>query len=155
MLAALCAFVIRHDSAYESHCSTTLLLSPQTSLQSVKAFQKVFIFSFFFNPIWKKTPKEVGVYCLGFVRAYNRNYSSFLHMLSSVWYRINCNPQSSTWSQRLKKIEEYNNKELFLICVLLDKSVQYGIGISLWFLPLYDFEFCALIIKKFYFQFTS
>lgn len=52
MPAALYAFVTIHNSNYDSHSPTILLLKSQTSLESVKAFLESFSFSFvWFFPI--------------------------------------------------------------------------------------------------------
>lgn len=150
MPAALYAFVTIHNSKYDSHSSTILFLKSQTSLESVKAFLKSFSFSFifFFNLNWKKTPNKVGVLFSGFCEV-----CFGLHITNIINHSYTCCSQFSIeliiiqspkhgvgdW----KKWQNTATKNYFFICVHIEKSVQYVIGISSWLLPLYDFKSIA------------
>lgn len=85
----LYVFVIMHNSKYDSHCSTILLLKPQTSLESVKTFSKSFDL-LFFQSIWKETPPKRGTvfsgHCVG----------CFEHYITKVIHHpYTCFPQIS------------------------------------------------------------
>lgn len=58
---------------------------------------KRFLSFLFFNLNWRRTHREVGVYFLGFARAaftiIKWKLLTFLHMLSTIWHRINRNPK--------------------------------------------------------------
>lgn len=123
---------------------TILLLSPQTSLQSVKGLLESFNLFFFFKYILKENSQRCG-------RTFSRSCEGgfALHTTKIIHHCYTLFPpfsiesiviQSPTQGVRTWKKWKNTTKNCLRLCTHTDKSAQYGIGISSWFFPLYDLK---------------